>query len=163
MPARETIQLIHDTLQAELQATLDGLPVPAGETVPQIAAFLHPYADDSLEPAVQPAIVVAHGTPEPPSHFRAPVPPPETRDWSDVRVPVEVRYSANAADTAAARAEAGHALRAAYQVVRRAAGRALRRVRLVGITEPVEELLVHDGTRVRARLTLIAHVHEEML
>jgi hypothetical protein len=163
MPAREAVQVVHDALHDQMQATLDALPLAAGESAPEPAAFLHPYASDTLEPASYPAVVVAHAAPEPPNQLRNPAPEPGTREWSDVRVPVEVRWlDAAGGDTAAARARAGAALRAAYQVVRMAAGRSLARVRLVGISETALEV-GHDGTRPTGRMGFIAHVHEEML
>jgi hypothetical protein len=163
MPVREAIQLVHDALQEHLQATLEALPHPDGENFPEIAVFMHRYNTEEMTPYGYPAVVVDEGPPEPPNQLRSPAPEPGTREWSDVRIPMKVRYEGSfAAVEPAGRVQAAAVLRAIYQVVRLATGRSLLRVRLVGITETAMTT-AYDDIRYTGTMTFIAHIHEEML
>jgi hypothetical protein len=163
MATRETIQLIHEALATGLQPAMDALPAPASADVTIVDTYLQPYLDDSLEATEFPAVVVTTGEPEPPNLLRQREPEPGTGEWGDLRVPVAVQYAGIGGDYASERAAAGAAMRAAYQVVRRAAGKTMGEVRLVGIVDPAIEWPAYDDTRVRATLRFIALARDEAI
>lgn len=151
MAARESIKILRDRFEADLQNEIDGLTVVSGDSAPTIQEYRDPFTDDVLEPNDWPAIVID----------LAPISSPEaelpSQGKADISVPVDVRYVSHDYNTAEGRRRASYCLRAIIRVLDIVHGRVEAGMRSLQVTDLTFDYFVDEEEHIQAvtRFTIL--------